>query len=78
MENQPTTRGGGVDGFLQGPEPDVPFCEGVQLVDEVPDRTAETIEPPDDEGVTRSELIEELVEFGAMLQRPGDGSTNTR
>jgi hypothetical protein len=44
--------------------------EGVQLIEEVPDRPAEPIEPPDDERVVRADLVEELVEFGAVLKRP--------
>ena len=45
----------------------------MQLVDEVPDGSTEPVESPDDEGVAGAELVEELVELGPVLQRPGHG-----
>lgn len=67
MEDQPATRRGGVDRLLQGPEADVAFAQHVQLVDEVPNGPAEPVESPDNEGVPRPDLVEELVEFGTVL-----------
>jgi hypothetical protein len=72
-EVQPDTGGRGVDRLLTRPEADVTFREGVQLVDEVPDRPAEKIRPRHDERVSWPDLVEELVEFRAVLERPGHG-----
>ncbi len=73
VEHEPATGRGGVDGLLQGPEPDAALGESVQLIDEVPDGPTEPVESPDDESVAGAELVEELVELGPVLERPGHG-----
>jgi len=73
VEHEPAAGRGGVDGLLQRPEPDAALGESMELVDEVPDGAAEPVEAPDDEGVAGAELVEELVEFGSVLQGPGHG-----
>ena len=39
----------------------------------MPDGSTEPVESPDDESVAGAELVEELVELGPVLQRPGHG-----
>ncbi len=73
VEDEPSAARGGVDGLLQGPEPNPAIRESVELVDEVSDGATEPVEPPDDEGVSRANLVDELVELGAVLEGPGHG-----
>jgi short chain dehydrogenase len=59
--------GGGVDGFLEAAEPDAALGELSDGVDQMPQRAAEeAVELPDDEGVAGAQLIEELLEGGAV------------
>lgn len=58
---------------MQGSEPDPAFGEGVELVDEVADGSAEPVKSPDDEGVAGADLVEELVELGSVFEGPGHG-----
>ncbi len=71
MEHEPATGRGGVDRLLQRSEPDTSLPQCLQLVDQMPDRSPEPVEPPHDESVAWSELIEQLGELRPVLERSG-------
>jgi hypothetical protein len=58
--------GGGVDRLLQASEPDPAISQTSDRVDQMPQRPAEPIQLPHDEGVARTQLVEELLEGGPV------------
>ena len=73
MEDQATAGGGGVDVFMQGSKFDAAVLQFGELIDEVPDGAAESVESPDHQGVAGAELVEEFVEFWSGLECTGGG-----
>jgi hypothetical protein len=71
-------RGGGVDCLLEAPEPDAVFSESRDGVDEVPQRPAEAVELPDDQGVAGPQLVQDVLEDRAVTRAPLAVSVNTR
>jgi len=51
-------RGGGVDVLRQAAKADLALSQSVHRVDQVAERTAETIEAPHDHGVAGADLVE--------------------
>jgi hypothetical protein len=66
VEDELATRGGGVDRLLQALEPDAALSQPGDGVDQVPQRAAEPVELPDDQGVTGAQLVQELLEGGPV------------
>lgn len=58
--------GGGVDLLSQAAEPDPPFGEAGDGVDQVAQGAAEPVELPDHQGVAGAELVEDGGELGAV------------
>ena len=54
----------GVDRLGQRPERDLAFLQLADELDEVPEASAEPIQPPDDERVASAEVVEAGVELG--------------
>lgn len=67
MEDQSAAGGGGVDVFLQGSKFDAAVLQLGELIDEVPNRPAQSVQAPDHQGAPGAQLIQELVELGARL-----------
>jgi RibD C-terminal domain len=51
MEDELAARGGGVDRLLEAAEPDAAISQPIDDVDQVPQRPAEAVQFPDDQGV---------------------------
>jgi hypothetical protein len=71
MEDELAARGGRFDRLLQAAEPDPALGQAGDGVDQVPQRAAEPVQFPDDQGVAGAELVQELLEGGAV----GAGAT---
>jgi hypothetical protein len=78
MEHKLAARRGGVDRLLQAADPDAPLSEASDGIDQVPERAAEAVELPDDQGVTGPELVKDLFEGGRSARAPLAVSVNTR
>ena len=65
-EHELAARGGGVDRLLEAAEPDAAVGQAGDGVDQVPEGAAEAVEFPDDQGVAGAELVQELLEDGAV------------
>jgi hypothetical protein len=59
-------------------KPEAAVGEGGDGVDQVAEGAAEAVELPDDQGVTRPQLVEELLEGEAVGRAPLAVSVNTR
>ena len=68
VEDKQPGRGSGVDALGQGPEPHLAGPQVGHGRDQVAQVPAEPIEAPYDEGVTRAEVVEDLVELGAVVE----------
>src|SRR5215213_8385897 len=66
MEDELAARSGGVDRLLEAPEPNPTLGQPGDGVDEMPEGAAEAVEFPDDQGVTGPQLVQELLEDGAV------------
>src|SRR4051795_2926008 len=73
VEDQLATAGGGVDLLLQGPEANTALLQVPDGVDQMRQGAAEAIQPPDDQGVTCTEVGERLGEPGAFRHGAGHG-----
>jgi hypothetical protein len=71
VEDELAAGGGGVDRLLEAAEPNAMFSESGDGLDQMPQRAAEAVQFPDDEGVARAELVQDLVEDRAV----GAGAT---
>ena len=78
VEDELAARGGGVDRLLEAAEPDAAVGQAGDGVDQVPQGAAEAVEFPDDQGVARAELVQELLEGGRSVRAPLAVSVNTR
>jgi hypothetical protein len=78
MEDELPAGGGGVDRLLQAPEPDTTVGELTDGVDQVAQRAPEAVELPHHEGVARAQLVQELLEGGAVGAGAAAVSANTR
>ena len=65
-EDELAAGGGGVDRLLEAAEPDPAVSQAGDGVDQVPQGPAEPVELPDDQGVAGAELVQELLEGGAV------------
>ena len=52
MKDQPACGSAGIESFLEGDEVDPAFIESVHDLKKVADRATETVEPPNNQGVT--------------------------
>ena len=66
VEDELAARGGGVDRLLEAAEPDPAVGQAGDGVDQVPQGAAEAVELPDDQGVAGAQLVQELLEGGAV------------
>jgi hypothetical protein len=66
MEHELAAGGGGVDRLLQAAEPDAAVGQPGDGVDQMPQGPAEAVQLPDDQGVARPELVQELLQGGAV------------
>jgi hypothetical protein len=66
VEDEFAAGGGGVDRLLEAAEPDAAVGEAGDGVDQVPQGAAEAVEFPDDQGVARRRLVQDLLEDGAV------------
>jgi hypothetical protein len=62
VEDELAAGGGGVDRLLQAAEPDATLSQVGDGVDQVPERSAEAVELPDDQGVAGAQLVQDLGE----------------
>jgi len=77
VEDELATRSGGVDCLLQAAEPDATIGQAGDGVDQVAQGAAEAIQLPDDQGVTGTQLVQDLLEDRAA-RAPLAVSVNTR
>jgi hypothetical protein len=73
VEDQLAARGRGVDLLSGALKADAPLIEGGDQVNEMAKGTAESIEAPDHQGVTRSELLKDPGQGGSVCTGAGDG-----
>ena len=73
VEHELAARGGGVDVLGQASEPDLALGQGVDGVDEVPERTTQAVEAPDDHGVAGAHLVEQPSQLPPLVERPRGG-----
>jgi hypothetical protein len=73
VEDELAARGGGVDGLLQAVEPDATVGQAGDGVDQVAQGPAEMVKLPDDQGVAGAELVQDLLEDGAVGGRAAGG-----
>ena len=66
MKDELAARGSGVDRFLQATESDPALGQAGDGVDQVPQRAAQAVQFPDDQGVTGPQLVQKLLEDGAI------------
>jgi hypothetical protein len=66
VEDELAPGGGGVDGLLQAAEPDAAVGEAGDGVDQVPQGAAEAVQFPDNQGVARAQLVQDLFEDWAV------------
>jgi hypothetical protein len=66
VEDKLAARGGGVDRLLEAAEPDAALSQDGDGVDQMPQGAAEAVQFPDDQGVAGPQLVEELLEGGAV------------
>jgi hypothetical protein len=66
VEDELAARGGGVDRLLEAAEPDPTVGQSGDGIDQVPEGAAEAVQFPDDQGVAGPQLVEELLEGGAV------------
>jgi hypothetical protein len=57
VEDELAAGGGGVDRLLEAAEPDPAVGQAADGVDQVPQRAAEAVQLPDDQGVAGSQLV---------------------
>jgi hypothetical protein len=70
MEEQPATRGGGVDALGQRPQPDVTRLQVVDDLLEVAYRASEPVQLGDHQGVAGPQVAQRFVQRSALGQRP--------
>jgi hypothetical protein len=66
VEDELAAGGGGVDRLLQAAEPDATLSQLGSGVDQVPEGATEAVELPDDQGVARAQLVQDLLEDGSV------------
>lgn len=77
VEDQPPSRGGGVHLFGEAQEGDLAVFQLADDVDEVLQRSAEAVESPDDDGVSRPGPVEQVVQGRPGLKLPLSRSTKS-
>jgi hypothetical protein len=60
VEDELATGSGGVDRLLEAAEPDATAGQAGEGIDQVPQGAAKAIEFPDDQGVARAQLVQDL------------------
>jgi hypothetical protein len=78
VEDELATGGGGVDRLLEAAEPDAAVSQAGDGVDQMSEGAAEPVEFPDDQGVARPQLVQDLLEGGPSARVPLAVSVNTR
>jgi hypothetical protein len=73
VEDELAAGSGRVDRLLQAPEPDPSVGEPGDHVDQVPQRPAQPIQLPDDQGVAGSQLVQDLLEDEAVAAGAASG-----
>src|SRR5437870_5713533 len=73
VKDELATRRGRVDVLLQTAEADIAPLEFGDRVDQVTQRTSQSVELPDDEGVGRSQLVEDFSQLRAVVERATGG-----
>ena len=73
MENEFASRGGGIDVLGQATEPDPLSFKRVDRVDQMTQRPAKPIDPPDNNSVTGANLIKQTVKFGPSIKSTRGG-----
>jgi len=73
VEDEPAAGGAGVDVLLEEFEFDASLLQCVHVVDQMAYGSAEAVEAPNHEGVSGSELVQELVEFRSGFECAGGG-----
>jgi hypothetical protein len=66
VEDELAAGGGGVDRLLEAAEPDPEIGQAGHGVDQVAKGAAEAVQLPHDQGVTGAQLVQELLEGGAV------------
>jgi hypothetical protein len=66
VEDELATGSGGVDRLLEAAEPDATAGQAGEGIDQVPQGAAKAIEFPDDQGVARAQLVQDLLEDRAV------------
>jgi hypothetical protein len=66
MEHELAAGSGGIDRLLEASEPDPTLGEPSDGVNQMPEGAAESVEFPDDQGVAGAQLVQELLEGGAV------------
>jgi hypothetical protein len=66
VEDELAAGRGGVDRLLKAAEPNVALSQASNGVDQMPQGAAEAVEFPDDESVAGSQLVQDLLEGGAV------------
>ncbi len=67
VKHQPAARCGRVDGFLKALEPDLLLLQFRHKLNQVFERTPETIQPPNNKHVALAQLFTHTVKSGAMF-----------
>ena len=66
VKDKSAAGGGGVDRLLEAAEPDATISQAGDGVDQMAQGAAEAVQFPDDEGVARTQLVQELLEGGPV------------
>jgi hypothetical protein len=66
VEHQLAARRGGIDRLLQATEPDPALGKPAHGADQVAQRPAKPVKLPHHQGVTGADLVEDLLEDGAV------------
>jgi hypothetical protein len=66
VEDKLAARGGGVDRLLQAAKPDAALSQADDGVDQMPKRPAQAIQLPNDQGVTGTQLVQDLLKGCAV------------
>jgi hypothetical protein len=70
MKDELAARGGGVDRLLEAAEPDATLGQAGDGVDQMPQRPAEVVESPDDEGVAGRSWSSTWTRVGRSVRAP--------
>ena len=70
VEYKASPAGSGVDGLLKAPESNAPFLQTPDGLDEILQRTSQTIQPPDQQGVPFSRILKRCLQAWSFASRP--------